>query len=372
MSAMSMPKPKRFLVVAPTEAERWLTGEGLRLLEGAGTVRRLDLPAMADEAQREAAFDRALPEADALLLAPWGRQGVPLFTAERWEMAGALRAIAGTFDHRFAAWLDVAEAQQRGIAVIDTSGAMSLTVAEFALAMILNLLRDIPDTVAEVRRGGWPHGWKDRPGFVFGDLAGRRVGLAGFGAIGRRLTELLAPFQCVVSAWDPFVPADVMTRMGVRRAASLRDLAAESDILVVGIPKTPTTERLVNGEVINALPRGALFVLVGRMWTVEQEALWRRAAAGEIRAAVDVFLPEPLPADHPARTDPHVLPTPHLAGNTVQANRRCFTVACSDVIAALEGRTPQYAVRPEHAALYAGQGEPVGVQRYADAKGSRG
>jgi len=348
----------RFLVVGPAEAEPWLMREGLGLLEGAGPVRRLDLTTLADEAEREQAFDRALPEADVLLVAPWGRQGVPVFTAERWGKAKALAVIAGTFDHRFAAWLDVAEAQ-RGVAVIDTSGAMSLTVAEFSLTMILNLLRDIPDTVAAVRRGGWPHGWQELPGFVFGDLAGRRVGLAGFGVICRRLTELLAPFGCEVSAYDPFVPPDLMTRMGVRRAESMQDLAAASEIFVVAIPKTPATQHVVSREVIDALPRGALFILVGRMWTVEQEALWRRTAAGEIRAAIDVFLPEPPPADHLARTSRHILPTPHLAGNTVQANRRCFTLACAEAIAALEGRPLTYAVRPEHAALYAGKGDPA-------------
>ena len=363
---------KQFLVVAPTEAERWLTGEGLRLLEAGGTVRRLDLPAIADEARREQAFDRALREADALLVAPWGRQGVPIFTPQRWERAPALRVIAGTFDHRFAAWLDVSEAQRRGVTVIDTSGAMSLTVAEFALAMILNLLRDIPDTVAEVRRGGWPHGWQDLPGFVFGDLSGRRVGLAGFGVICRRLTELLAPFRCVVSTYDPFVPAEVMARRGVRRAESMRDLAADSEIFVVGIPKTPATENIVSRDVIDALPRGALFVLVSRMWVVEQEALWRRVTAAEIRAAVDVFLPEPPPGEHLARTSPHVLPTPHLAGNTVQANRGCFTVACTEAIAALEGRALEYAVRAEHAALYAGKTEPVATTQTAVAKGVQG
>ena len=237
--------------------------------------------------------------------------------------------------------------------MVDTSGSMSLTVAEFALAMTLNLLRDIPDTVAQVRQGGWPHGWQDRPG-VFGDLTGRRVGLAGFGVIGRTVAELLAPFRCQVSAYDPFVPADVMSRMGVRRVESLRALAEASEVFIVGIPKTPATLSVVNREVIDALPRGALFVLVGRMWTVEQEALWRRTRAGEIRAATDVFLPEPLPADSPIRADRNVLPTPHLAGNTVQANRRCFTLACADAIAALEGRPLRYAVSVEHAALYAG------------------
>ena len=343
-----------FLVIAPQNVDRRFTAEGTRLLARAGDVRQVDLLATPDEGERAALLDRHLPDTDALVVAPWGRQGLPVFTAERWEQARSLRVIAGTFDHRFAAWLDVADALRRGVAVADTSGSMSFTVAEFALAMTLNLLRDIPDTVAEVRRGGWPHVWQDLPGFVFGDLTARRVGLAGFGVIGRRVAELLAPFRCELSACDPFVPSEAFARMGVRRAATLPELAEASEIFIVAIPKTPATLNVVSREVIDALPRGALFVLVGRMWTVEQDALWRRTTAGEIRAAIDVFLPEPPPADSPIRSDRNVLPTPHLAGNTVQANRRCFTLACTDAVAALEGRPLRYAVSIEHAALYAG------------------
>ena len=345
----------RCLVVAPASMDSRFIGEGLSLLERAGTIHRLDLLALPGEAEREAALDRHLGGADALVVAPWGRQGLPVFAVERWDRARALRVIAGTFDHRFAAWLDVDDALRRGVTLIDTSGSMSLTVAEFALAMTLNLLRDIPDAIADVRRGGWPHGWQDLPGFVFGDLTGRRVGLAGFGVIGRTIAELLVPFQCEVAACDPFVPAEVFARLGVRRVESLTELAETSEIFIVGIPKTPATLNVINRGVIDALPRGALFVLVGRMWTVEQDALWRRTNAGEIRAAIDVFLPEPPPDDSPVRTDRNILPTPHLAGNTVQANRRCFTLACSEAIAALEGRPLRYAVSVAHAALYAGR-----------------
>jgi len=344
----------KILVIGPAaDRQRFLTPDVAQLLTAAGEIHHVDLPAV-EETQRAEAFDRTVKDAHALICMPWGRQSLPVFSADRWEKAAKLRVIAGTFDHRFEPSLDVADAHRRGVAVIDTSGSMSLTVAEFALAMILNLLRDIPDTVAEVRRGEWPHHWQDHPGFVFGDLTGRRVGLAGFGAIGRRLAELLDPFRCAVSAYDPFVPDEVVRRLGVRRAESMKALAADSDIFVVGIPKTPATLTVVNREVIDALPRGALFVLVGRMWVVEQEALWRRTAAGEIRAAVDVFLPEPPPAGSAFLSDRNVLPTPHVAGNTEQANRRCFMLACTESIAALHGKPFNYAVTVEHAALYAG------------------
>src|SRR5262249_4543161 len=158
-----------------------------------------------------------------------------------------------------------------------------------------------------------------------------------FGSINRRYAELLAPFRCQVSAYDPFVSEESLARLGVARAGSLVELAAGSEIFVVGLPPTPATLQIIRREVIEALPQGALFVLVTRMAVVEQEALWRRAEAGETRAAVDVYDPEPPPAGASFRSSPHVLPTPHIAGDTSCALQRCFTTACQDAIAALRG-----------------------------------
>lgn len=134
-------------------------------------------------------------------------------------------------------------------------------------------------------------------------------------------------------------------------------MARTSEIFVVGIPPTPATLNLIGQEIINALPTGALFLLVTRMAVVEQEALWRRTRAGEIRAAVDVFEPEPLPADSPIRSDAHVLPTPHIAGGTLAAHCRCFTTECEDVVAVLQGRPANYAVSVKDATVYAGTQE---------------
>jgi phosphoglycerate dehydrogenase-like enzyme len=346
----------RFVVVAgATARERFFTPEALATLAAAGAITHLDLSLAADEVERASIFDAAVAAADAVVVAPWGRQGIPPFTPERWERAPLLKAMAGTFDHRFDGWLDVAEAQRRGVAVIDTSRSMTPTVAEFALAMMLNLLRDIPDEVARVRQGGWKDGWADTRGFVAGDLTGRRVGLAGFGVICRRLAELLAPFCCDVATYDPFVPDEELAQRRVRRAGSLLELAAGSELFVVGIPPTPATQQIISRAVIDALPRGALFVLVTRMAVVEQDALWRRTRAGEIRAAVDVFSPEPPPVDSPIRTDPNVLPTPHRAGDTAQAHRRCFTLACAEAVAAVQGRALTYAITVRDAAIYAGK-----------------
>jgi phosphoglycerate dehydrogenase-like enzyme len=193
-----------------------------------------------------------------------------------------------------------------------------------------------------VRAGKWKETTWNKPGFVYGDLTGRRVGLAGFGSINRRYAELLAPFRCSVSACDPFVSNEILDRYGVKRAESLAELAQSCEIFVIGIPPTPTTMEIISESVINALPKGALLILVTRMAVVEQAVLWRRIEANEIAAAVDVFAPEPPPSDAWFRQHPNVLATPHIAGGTDFCHRRCFTDACKDAIAVLTGHKPVF------------------------------
>ena len=298
------------------------------------------------------AYDAALANSQALVVAPWTFP--PPFTEERWRQAAKLRVIAGTFDNRFDGWLDVAEAHGRGIEVIDTSRSMSPTVAELAFAMTFNLLRNIPAAIQLVREGSWTEGPWDQPGFVYGDLSGRRVGLAGYGTINRRYAEMLSPFNCTVQAYDPFVPASKMRQAGIDPVESLTELASSSEIFVIGIPPTPATQEIISRKVIDALPRGAAVVVVTRMAVVEQEALWRRALSGELRVAVDVFDPEPPPADAPFRTSPYVLPTPHIASNADLYHRRCFTTASEDALSVLAGKHPKYGTSLRDDLIYRG------------------
>ena len=329
-------------------------------LEGVGTIRRVDWHEEMGGDERADLLDAALPGADALVVAAWTKE-LPPFTPERWAKASQLKVIAGTFDHRYGAWIDVEDANRRGVTLIDTSRNMTLTVAEFALAMTINVLRDIPAAIQLVRQGGWKQDKWDQPDFIYGDLSGRRVGLAGYGSITRRYAELLAPFHCAVLACDPFVADAELDAAGITRVESLVDLAAQSEVFVVGIPPTPATQQAINREVIEALPRGAVFILATRMAVVDQEALWRRARAGEIRAAVDVFAPEPPPVDAWFRTSPFVLPTPHIAGDAGYCHRRCFTTACADALAVLNGENPVYPVSTRDQHLY--QGTPARASR---------
>ncbi len=327
-----------------------LTAEGLELLRSAGDVIVIGQPEPKQGVP--AGFTEQLPRADAVVISPWMR---PTTKPEDWRLAARLKVLAGTFDNRFDPWLDFDEVTSRGIAVVDTSRSMTPSVAEFALAMTLNLIRDIPDQVALVRRGEWPADFMDRPGFVFGDLTGRRVGLAGFGVINRRYRELLTGFGCNVAVYDPFVGDEVLQQLDTRRVTSLVELARRSEIFVVGIPPTPATQQIISREVLEALPDGALLVLVTRMAVMDQEALWQRVQEGRLRAAVDVFAPEPPASDAWFRQYPNVLPTPHIAGGTIYCHRRCFTDACIDAIAVLSGEKARFQVKPLDRQLYQGQ-----------------
>jgi len=342
------------LVVADSN-NLWVTPESLNLLKSMGTVKTLDLLSYSDNDERCLTFDEFFKSADILICAPWGRQGVPTLTTQRLDNAPKLKVIAGTFDFRFEGWLDIADAKRRGIRLIDTSRSMTPTVSEFALAMILNLLRNIPHEIDRVRRGEWLDDWYTLKGFVSGDLTGRRVGLAGFGSICCRLSELLKPFHCEMRSYDPYVSDDILQSYGVNRAESLEKLASWSEIFVIGIPPMPNTIKIINDKVIDALPKGSLFVLVTRMAVVDQIHLWRRISNGEIRAAVDVFDPEPPPVDSPIRTYSNVLPTPHLAGNAAFAHIRCFRTACEDAISTIMGKSCKYEVTLWDAAVYAGK-----------------
>ena len=269
------------------------------------------------------------------------------------------KVFAGTFDNRFAGWVDFDVLDARGITLIDTSRSMTPSVAEFALAMTLNLIRDIPQTMYVVREGDWKkHNWS-KPGFVYGDLTGRRVGLAGLGSINRRYAQLIAPFRCEVWVYDPFVSDEVFSQYGVNRAHSLVELAQSSEIFVVGLPPLPTTQQIINRDVIFSLPKGALFVLVTRMAVVEQPSLWERIEANEIAAAIDVFAPEPPPKDAWFRRHANVLVTPHIAGGTDFCHRRCFTDACKDAIAVLSGKTPRFQATKQDYLVYEGKLKPV-------------
>jgi len=181
--------------------------------------------------------------------------------------------------------------------------------AELAVSLILASLRQIPLFARQQTRRSWDHLRTD-------SLEGKKVLLVGYGHIGRGIEQRLLPFGAQVTR------ASRTARDGVAPLAQLPRLAAGADILVVCIALTPSTRGLISGQVLAALPDGALVVNVARGPLVDAAALRGHLTQGRLRAALDVTDMEPLPADRPEWTLPNVLITPHIGGDTFVFARR--------------------------------------------------
>lgn len=320
----------------------------------AGFADRVDvrLDPAAPEAERVAAVDAALADADGLVICGWGSQGIGYLSAERLARMPRLRYVGSTCHYRQAELLDVAAARERGIGMSETAPIMSPWVAEYELLLGLAALRRMPQEHEVVGRGGWigdfyhdPPGWPDR-------LQGRRVGLASFGEIHRHLARFLAPFDCDWQAYDPYVPAERIAAAGGRKAGDLVAMAAHSEIFFIATPPNPQTIKLIGRAVIEALPTGAVFVLVSRMAVVDQVPLIERLERGELRAAIDVYEPEPPEPDSPLRRLPNVIHTPHRAGLTAGAHRGVFTAQCGEARRFFAGEPLKHPLRQELVELF--------------------
>ena len=168
-----------------------------------------------------------------------------------------------------------------------------------------------------------------------------------FGAIARRVAQLLQAFGLVVSAHDPFVPDETMRSASVE-PMELDGLLRTSHVLSVHVPATEATRNLLDAARLSLLPDGAIVVVTSRGQVYDADALAAALTEGRVSAAgIDVFPEEPLPRDHVLRRAPNVVLTPHVAG-TSEESIRDFHQAAADVIAALaRGDEPAGLVNPE-------------------------
>ncbi len=206
-------------------------------------------------------------------------------------------------------------------------------VAECALLLVLSALRRVAKWGYGLREEGQ---WRERT-TNNRSLYGKRVGIHGFGGIPRALTQLMQPFNPVISTWDPYVSDEVLAAHGVKRAASVEALYAESDVLVNLLPLTLETERCVDEKLLRLLPEGACFTNNGRGKVVDEEALIKVASEGKIEVALDVYAQEPLPSDSPLRNLSNVFLFPHMGGATIDRGRDCGQRALQNVDRFLKG-----------------------------------
>lgn len=213
--------------------------------------------------------------------------------------------------------LQVDACTKAGVPILCTPGRNTQAVAEMVVALILASLRNILPAIQWVKDGQWVPGTTPYYLWMGHELQGKKVGFVGFGNISRAVAKILDGFECDISFYDPFIPAD----QGHYRKASIEEVFAESDIVTLHLPVLDSTRGLVTEQLLRSMKKTALFVNAARSPIVDCKALeqvLREEAIGG--AIIDVLDVEPpvTEADRSIGLLPNVLLTPHICGSTFE------------------------------------------------------
>lgn len=232
----------------------------------------------------------------------------------------------------------------RELTVTNAPGPMAAPVAEMALAMVLALVRRLPDYDREMRAGVVRTNEYVSRGET---VRSRRLGVVGFGRIGREFARLIRPLGAEVLVADPYCAAEAAAEYGARKV-ELEELLGACSVVVLAAGLTPETRHLLDARRLALLPDGAYLVNVGRGGLIELEALLAELRAGRLAAALDVTDPcEPLPPAHELRRLPNVLLTPHVAAGGIEMRHALGEVAAGEVARFFAGERPHNVVTPE-------------------------
>jgi phosphoglycerate dehydrogenase-like enzyme len=283
----------------------------------------------------DAHADALLPKAE-VLLTGWG---CPPLTSEVLDRAPSLRLVAhaaGTVK------IHITPAVfERGILVSSAAAANAVPVAEFALAAVLFANKDVFHMHERFRR--------ERKALFSPLDAGNRdkvVGLVGGSRVGRKLIELLEPFDLEVLVYDPYLDAAGANALGVE-LVGLDELLARSDVVSLHAPPLFETVHMIGPDELARMRDGTTLVNTARGSLVEPVALESELVSGRLSAVLDVTDPEPLPADSPLYDLPNVFLTPHVSGAAGTEMARLAELAVDEIERWSRGEPLQHEVRAE-------------------------
>ncbi|CAH1652553.1 hydroxyacid dehydrogenase [Chelatococcus asaccharovorans] len=234
--------------------------------------------------------------------------------------------------------IDMAACAARGIAVYPASGANDTSVAEYVITTAMLLLRGAYGATSEVAGGAWP-----RNRLVGREIAGKRLGLVGFGSIARETARRAIALGMTICAYDPHLPpsAEAWTQpWGRVETQPLNSLLTEADVISLHVPLTDETRGMIDGTAIARMKKDAVVINAARGGVVDENALAAALRAGHLGgAALDVFEDEPLDADRGSifADIPNLILTPHIAGVTVESNVRVSWVTVDNIRRHLTG-----------------------------------
>jgi D-3-phosphoglycerate dehydrogenase len=279
------------------------------------------------------------PDELARIVAPYDAMTIrssSKITAEVLDAAKSLRVIGRPgvgVDN-----VDLAAATRRGIVVMNSPGGNLVSTAELALALLLAVARNIPQADASMKAEKW-----DRKSFAGVEIHGKRIGVVGFGRIGREVAARCQAFGMDVVAFDPFVAPAVAEKAHVA-LVSFDELLASSDFITLHTTLTPETRGLVGKDALAKVKPGVRIVNAARGALVDDAALLAALESGRVAgAALDVHGQEP-PKDWRLARHPRVVATPHVGASTVEAQDRVGTDIAVQVRDFLKGGVIQQAV----------------------------
>ena len=298
-------------------------GVALRMADWKSLPAGTDVVAFPDHLADESALAARLADFDIVMAM---RERTP-FTRSLLERLPKLRLLI-TAGMRNAS-IDMKAAAARGVLVCGTSG-LPYPTAELAWGLILGLMRRIPAEDRATREGRW------QVSLGLG-LNGKTLGVLGLGTLGSRVARVGRAFEMTVLAWSQNLTAARAEEVGATLVAK-DELLARSDIVSIHVVLSERTRGLVGARELELMKRTAYLVNTSRGPIVDEAALVRALREGTIAGAgLDVFEPEPLPADHPFRSLPNIVVTPHLGYVTEETYRVFYGHALEDVQAFLRG-----------------------------------
>jgi D-3-phosphoglycerate dehydrogenase len=241
--------------------------------------------------------------------------------------------------------IDLAAATAQGVVVAITPRANALSVAEHVLALMFALAKRIVPFDAATRKNDW----EVRNSYAAVDLSGKTLGILGMGRIGSMVCRKARQgLDMDVLAYDPLIPRQAMEQAGARVAGSIPEVLEAADVITVHVPSTPETKGLIGEQALRRMKPTAFLINTARGPLVDEAALARALREQWIAGAgIDVFDPEPPPADHPLFGLSNIILTPHSAALTAECVMRMASHAAQAIIDVLEGRRPEGVVNPQ-------------------------
>ena len=276
-------------------------------------IAELDFPTVVVDEDNKDRFRREMADADILLHVLEPVTAAEIEAAPRLKLIQKIGIGVNTID------LDAA--RRRGIAVCNMPGTNTQAVAEMTLLLMLATLRRLAELDQLTRAG---RGWEFEPQLPdeLGELAGRTVGLVGFGAVARRLVPMLQAIGAKVVYTSRQATADAPVPF-----RPFRDMLPVVDVLSLHLPLTPETTRIMNAAAFSAMKRGSIVINTARGTLVDEGALREALTRGHLRGAgLDVFCREPVGANDPLLRLPNVVVTPHLAWLTTETLDRSLGI----------------------------------------------